>query len=526
MIHIARERRRAYLRTCRILSVVSAVFAIVYVKWLFVDARPDNHILFAFLVAAESFNIIQAVGFWYTISIQKWTEPAEMRFSATAETVDIFITVCGEPREIVERTIRGAMAVRHPRKNVWVLDDGRDHEMEVLAYVNGAGYLTRPMNRGAKAGNINDAMKRTHGDYIVIFDADHVPRPDFLEKTLGAFTGPKIAFVQTPQSYANRVNNRVAWGAHDQQRLFYGPIMRGKLSVNAAFSCGTNVIFRRSALQSIGGMPEDSITEDLRVTLMLFEKGYTSEYVPIVLAHGMGPLDVSGFFSQQLRWARGGLEILFRRKPFYKGMSAGAGIQFALSFWYWFTGFAYAVYLMLPVAFLLFGQRPVQAPNEYPIYFLPYVIATLVTMTYAADFDLTFRGVWFTLASFPVHFAALVSALFGRDAKFIVTSKSASSHSLRPVAVHITAIVVLAFSIVFGLWRWGFNPSVMNNVAFAAGHILLLQGFVRYARRPEVPVGEEGGGGTAESLAFEEPAVVLSAAETGITSAQWGGVDE
>ncbi len=525
MIYIPRERRKEYLRTCRIMSVISLLAALVYLKWLYLDARPDNAVLFVLLVAAETFNVVQAIGFWYTISIQKWNEPVAMDFSASDETVDIFITVCGEPRDVVERTVRGVMAVRHPRKKVWVLDDGRSHEIEVLAYVNGAGYLTRDSRRGAKAGNINDALARTSGKYVVIFDADHVPRPDFLEKSLGAFVDRHVAFVQTPQSYANRIDNRVAWGAHEQQRLFYGPIMRGRLSVNAAFSCGTNMIFNRAALADVGGMPEDSITEDLRVSLLLLEKGYRSEYVPVVLAHGLGPLDVSGFFSQQLRWARGGLEILFKRKPFFKGMRPATGIQFGLSFWYWFTGLAYAVYLILPVAFLVFGQRPVQAPNDYPLYFVPYIVVTLATMAYATDFDITFRGIWFTLSAFPVHIAALFSALFGGDAKFVVTSKSGTSRSLRPVAVHITAIAVLAFSIVFGLWRYGFNPSVMNNVAFALGHILLLQGFVRYALHPLVPEGEVGGRGTAAGLAAEKPANV-SEHQPKITVAEWGGQEE
>jgi cellulose synthase (UDP-forming) len=526
MIFIAPDRRAAYLRTCRILSVISAIAAAIYLRWLYFVARPDNPWLFGMLVAAETFNVLQAAGFWWTISNQKWDNLPVPDFNRTMETVDIYITVCGEPTDIVERTILGAIGIRHPRKRVFVLDDGHSPEIEVLSFMSGAEYLTRKINRGAKAGNINDAMKQTTGDYIVIFDADHVPRADFLERTMGGFVDPTVAFVQTPQSYANRTGNRVAWGAHEQQRLFYGPIMRGRQSANAAFSCGTNMVFRRSALETVGGMPEDSITEDLRVSLLLFEKGYRSEYVSTVLAHGLGPLDVAGFFSQQLRWARGGLEILFRRKPFYKTMRMGARIQFALSFWYWFTGFAFATYLVLPVAFLVFGQRPVQTPNQYPLYFVPFIIITLTTMTYATDFDLTFRGIWFTLAAFQIHIAAFFSALLGGDAKFVVTSKDKSSRSLRPVAAHLVAIGILAFSVVYGVWRFGFTPSVMNNVAFAIGHILILQGFVRYALHPEVPRGEEGEGRTAESLAFEQPAVVTTAAEAGITISEWGGAEE
>lgn len=487
MIEIAPSRRRGYLRACRALALVSAFTALIYLKWLYFDARPDNYLLFGMLIGAETFNIIQAMGFWYTISMQRWVDTDAAPFSTTDETVDIFVTVYGEPVEIVKPTVAAAMRIRHPRKRVWVLDDGRSAEIKRMADKLGSGYLTRPDNRGAKAGNVNEALKCTDGDFVVIFDADHVAVPEFLERTLGGFTDPGVAFVQTPQVYANRDTNRVAAGANDQQGLFYGPIMRGKNAVGAVFSCGTNVIFRRKALDSIGGLPEDSITEDLRVSLLLLKRGYRSVYQPLVLARGIGPVDVGTFFDQQFRWARGGLEIMLHRHPFFRGMGLGARVQYALGFLYWFTGWAYVAYLILPVAYLLFGLRPVQVPNQYPIYFLPYITATLVTLGYASDFKLSFSGLWFTLGSFPVYVKALFSALGGKTARFVVTSKSGSRASLKPVRVHIVVVAVLAFSSIYGIVRDGFTPSVMNNVAFAVGHILLVQGFIRYALHAEVP---------------------------------------
>lgn len=486
MINIPVDQRARYLRNCRIFSALSAVAGLGYLKWLLLDAKPENWPLYLVLVFSEVFNIAQAAGFWWTISTQRWTDPRPIDFSRTHERVDIFITVCGEPLEIVTRTLEAALAIRHPRTSVWVLDDGKSTDVRVMTRAHGAGYLTRETRRGAKAGNINDALAQTDGHFVVIFDADHVPVPSFLEETMGVFLNRQIAFVQTPQAYGNRNLNRVSAGAHEQQELFYGPILRGRNNCNAVFACGTNLVFRRSALEGIGGLPEDSITEDLRVSLLLLKAGYRSEYVSKVLASGMGPVDVGGFFSQQLRWARGGLEILFRRKPFFRGMGAQTTFQYALSFMYWFTGPAFAGYIILPVTFLLAGVRPVQAPNQYPVYFVPYILIALWTIVYASGFKVTFRALWFTLAAFPVHIAALVSSLSNKAASFVVTSKGAAETSLRPVIPQVFAVALLAAASAFGIAVQGATPAVMNNVAFALGEVAIIQGLIRYALQPNV----------------------------------------
>jgi len=488
VIEIPRERRAAYLRMCRILAIASTVLAAMYLKWLLFDARPENHYLYWLLVVAEVFNIAQAAGFWYTISVQRWTEPVAPDFSRTTETVDVFVTVLGEPPEIVERTVAAAVAMRHPRKRVHVLDDGRSDEVRAIADRLGAHYVTRSGLTGAKAGNLNHALALTDGSLFAVFDADQVPHADFLESTVAAFDDERLAFVQTPQVYRNRDANRVAEGAHDQQGLFYGPIMRGKDGSGAVFSCGTNVVYRRSAVEAIGGVPEDSITEDLRASLLLLERGFTSAYVPRVLADGLGPLDVRSYFSQQLRWGRGGLEILFKRRPFTRRMRAGQALQYALGFMYWFTGWAYLAYLVLPTAYLTAGLRPVQVPNDYPVHFLPYALAALATLIYASDFHVRFDALWFTLASFPVHARALFSTFFGRRARFVVTPKREGRVTLRPVVPLLIAATALAAASGYGLVRFGAVPSTVNNVAWAIAHIVVLSGFVRLSLRPHKPM--------------------------------------
>ena len=130
--------------------------------------------------------------------------------------------------------------------------------------------------------------------------------PRFLEATLGHFAddarGVRADAAVLRQRRARRRRRRAAWS---QQALFFGAIARGKDGHGAMFCCGTNVVFRRAALEAVGGFPEDSVTEDFELSIDLHERGWRSVYVPEVLAHGLGPEDMASYVSQQQRWARG-----------------------------------------------------------------------------------------------------------------------------------------------------------------------------------------------------------------------------
>ena len=169
MIEIKGSRRESYLKRCRLLVLLCGLTAAFYLWWLMVDARPSNPVLFRVLLGAELFNIAQAAGFWYTIWIQRWTDPSHSDFSRSAETVDVFVTVCGDPATVVESTVRAVSAMRHPRLKIWILDDGPSREIEAIAAWHGATYVTRADRSGAKAGNINNALRLARGDYVVIF---------------------------------------------------------------------------------------------------------------------------------------------------------------------------------------------------------------------------------------------------------------------------------------------------------------------------------------------------------------------
>src|ERR1051326_1650940 len=221
-----------------------------------------NTLLFALLIVGEIFHLWQVFSYIHTIWNTHDTPP---NLSLFTPKVDIYITVAGEPVEIVEATIKAAKSQLYQDFQVYILNDGlvakKDNweEIVLLAQRLGVHCITRTKPGGAKAGNINNALSLTEGEFIAVFDADQVAHKNFLQKTVGFFADPKVGFVQSPQYYKNHAANEVTRGSWEQQELFFGPICKGKNHWNAAFMCGTNMVIRREALNQIGGFTDDNI---------------------------------------------------------------------------------------------------------------------------------------------------------------------------------------------------------------------------------------------------------------------------
>ena len=314
-----------------------------YFGWLLQPDRVGTAVLYGILIAAELFNAMQAFGFWWTIFHE---HVREKRAPTRPVAVDVFIPVYKEPVDIVDLTVAAAVGIRGAEVRVHILDDGNDDDMRDLAKRYGVGYIRRAEHKGAKAGNINHALTKTNAPFIAVFDSDHVADPGFLEATLGWMEEPEIAFVQTPQYYANTEHNRIAAASWSQQALFFGAICRGKDGMGAVFCCGTNVLFRRDAFESVGGFPTNSLTEDFELSIHLHEKGWKSAYIPDVLSRGLGPEDTAAYVSQQQRWARGclsGLPRALRAKLPLKLKG-----QYMLSGLYFLSGWTVLIYMSLP----------------------------------------------------------------------------------------------------------------------------------------------------------------------------------
>jgi cellulose synthase (UDP-forming) len=456
----------------RALVLLAIPLAAWYFGWLLQPERIGEPILYGLLVGAELFNLVQASGFWWTVTrAPARLVPGRRRRSAV---VDVLIPVYDEPVEIVEPTVAAARRMRGARVRVHVLDDSQRPEVEDMARRQGARYVTRRKHVGAKAGNINNALRRTAAPFVIVLDCDHVPSPAFIERTLPAMADERVAFVQTPQYYGNSRAGGIAAAAWSQQALFFGAISRGKAAQGAMFCCGTNVLFRRRALESVGGFPTDSVTEDFELSVMLHERGWRTHYVPEVLATGLGPEDMASYVSQQQRWARGCLGAIgsaLRAK-----LPGRVRLQYLLSSMYFLSGWTLLVYMSFPIVRIATGAQPIAeaSADQFLIHFAPYFGVALATVAIAGAGAYAFAGFALAAASFWIHIQATLRALLRRPARFIVTPKrGAAGRQPRAVAPALLAIAALVGVSVYGLVE-SRSPGTLNNIAFALLHVTVL----------------------------------------------------
>jgi cellulose synthase (UDP-forming) len=236
----------------RVIVVLTVLLGINYVLWRWMFSVHWSAWWIAVpLVLAETYSLVDSLLFG--LGMWRLKERGEPPPAPPGLSVDVFIATYNEPLDLVMATARAAQAIRYPHQT-WILDDGNRPELRAAAEAEGIGWMTRSadwenMPRHAKAGNVNNALLSTEGEFLLILDADQVPLPDFLDRTLGYFSDDRMALVQTPQWFTN-VPPDDPLGS--QAPLFYGPIQQGKDGWNAAFFCGSNAVIRRDALMQLG----------------------------------------------------------------------------------------------------------------------------------------------------------------------------------------------------------------------------------------------------------------------------------
>lgn len=413
-------------------------------------------------------------------------KPAPILSEEDAPTVDVFIPSYNESPELLEMTAAAALQMRYPKDKlkVYICDDGgtdqkcnkgteesmasakqRRQDLMALCETLGAHYLTRPRNVHAKAGNLNEGMQKTNGDLVVIFDADHVPTEDFLEKTVGYFSeDAKLFLVQTPHFFINPdpIEKNLETFGHmpSENEMFYRGVQRGLDFWNAAFFCGSAAVMRRSLLDKVGGIAGETITEDAETALGLHARGYNSLYVETPLISGLQPETIGGFMKQRQRWAQGMAQIFLLKCPLLlKGLSIPQRLCYFNSCFFWFFPFSRMMYLVAPCAFLFFGLR-IYAANwqTFCSYVIPYMISVLSVSHYLhGKVRWAFVSELYEMIQSVSNFPALIAVLLKpRAPSFAVTSKGEvlDKDFISPYSTPFYLLTLFNLGIVgFGIYR-------------------------------------------------------------------------
>jgi cellulose synthase (UDP-forming) len=352
--------------------------------------------------------------------------------------VDVFITTYNEEESILARTIAGALGIQHPKLRVWVLDDGRREWLRDLCAARQVGYLTRPDNSHAKAGNINNGLAHLASleagpEFIVVLDADFVVHDNFVSRTLALFHDPTIGLVQTPQHFFNsdpiQSNLRIGQAYPDEQRFFFDDLMASRDAWGIAFCCGTSSMIRWEGLQAIGGFPTDSVTEDFLVTLRLKQHGLRTVYLNERLSDGLAPEGLKEYVTQRGRWCLGFMQIIRGPLSPFRPNRLDWMDRFGLidALLYWGSTFYFRLAcLLVPALYWLFGISAVNASfPEVVAYFIPYFIAVMVALNWTTGGKVIpiMNDVSQILTMFEINRAVLAGLLRPQGQKFKVTAK-------------------------------------------------------------------------------------------------------
>ncbi|MFB9136081.1 UDP-forming cellulose synthase catalytic subunit [Vibrio olivae] len=401
-------------------------------------------------------------------------------------TVDVYIPTYNESLDVVRDTVLAAQCIEYPKDKikVYVLDDGKRKEFAMFAAKAGVGYITRSDNSHAKAGNLNHALKQTKGDLICIFDCDHVATRVFLQSTVGAFLkDPNLALLQTPHHfYSPDPFERNLYGKNDipnEGELFYGPIQQGNDMWNATFFCGSCAVLRRSALEQIGGVAVETVTEDAHTALKMQRLGWNTAYLPIPLAGGLATERLALHVIQRNRWARGMVQIFRLDNPLLgKGLKFQQRLCYLSAMLYFLFPLPRIVFLTAPLAFLLFNLNIIHSSASLIFsYALPhFVMSMFVSSRLNGRSRYSFWGDIYDMAlAFHLALPTIITMIFPKRGKFNVTDKGAlldkTYFDANIVKPHMLTAALLTVAIGWGVYRALGHSSFMADPMVVALNI-------------------------------------------------------
>jgi glycosyl transferase family 2 len=309
------------------LTLLNLTTVILFLRnWLTFEGARNHPVLFIGLTVPLAVAVLMYEARWFTLPLMRRPLPMEAPPGLTVGVATTFVP-SAEPIEMLAETVAGLVAMDYPH-DTWVLDEGDDPAVKELCARLGARHFTRAnrpeyqmaegtFERRSKHGNYNAWLHEVGFDtydVIVGFDPDHVPRHDFLLRTLGYLKDPDVGYVQAAQAYYNQPASFIARGAAEETYAYYSSIQMTSYGLGYPIVTGCHNVHRTSALREVGGFaPHEA--DDLLITILYRTAGWRGVYVPEVLAEGITPVDWTGYLTQQRRWARSVLDVKLRVFP-------------------------------------------------------------------------------------------------------------------------------------------------------------------------------------------------------------------
>jgi cellulose synthase (UDP-forming) len=422
-----------------LMIVISVTVSLRYFYWRLTSSINFDNFLDGFfgwgLVLAEIYSlIVLLLGYVQTAMPLKRPVVLMPQDQSQWPTVDVFIPTYAEDLDVVRLTVLAALSLDWPKDKlcIYVLDDGRRNEFKDFCNQVGAIYLTRTNNAHNKAGNLNAALSQTNGDYVAIFDCDHIPTRSFLQISMGWFIkDPKLAMVQTPHYFFSpdpfEKNLNTYRLVPNEGELFYGLVQEGNDLWNASFFCGSCAVLKRGPLIEVGGIAIETVTEDAHTALKMSKRGYNLAYLATPQAAGLATESLSRHVVQRIRWARGMAQIFRVDNPFLaKGLTIWQRLCYSNAMLHFFYGLPRLVFLTAPLAYLLFGAQVFSASAIFVVaYALPHIaIASVTNSKIQGPYRHSFwNEVYETTLAWYILFPVLLALINPKLGAFNPTSK-------------------------------------------------------------------------------------------------------
>lgn len=431
----------------RIAGVLALVAYTIYLTFLIPRLNGEYLFLSLMFVIYNIFAYFMFIVFvfntWYS------RVPAPRKIKGDLPKVAILIPTWKEPVRIVRETVTSILKQDYPESKlvIGISDDSANPEMqqmliEIANTYPAAEFIynvppakSSPSRQGeGKAGNLNSIFelveRRDDIEFIETRDADDlVGHPEFLKHALGQLVSNlRLAYIQTTKT--------VLTDSHDtfggKQEFFYRSLLLYKNGSDAIFPCGSGLVWRKVALQDIGGFPSWNLVEDYQSGAEALRRGWRSEYLPLVGAIGqVSPDDIPNFYKQRGTWALDSIRFfLWGNKT---GMNFRQRVHFAESALFYFFSIATYLYAFVLAFWLFQGAKIFIAdPVESTIYYFSWLVSLYVFIRmFAVKGDIPMKKVLFSIQNMfslaPVYISALLRAIrYGPKNKpaYVVTRKT------------------------------------------------------------------------------------------------------